>query len=72
MLHRLQRVSAFIFASDDFWSRNLELIPLAAHGFDEHGKVQFATTRDNKLVGGSAILDAQTDIDFQFAIETRA
>ena len=59
-------------AGDDFRSRDLELVALTAHRFDQDRKVQLATTRNREDVRLLGRFDAQGEICFEFAVETLA
>ena len=62
-LHRLTEL-AVDGLGDDLGTRYLKLVILAAHGFDQNGKVQLSSARYLEGVGAVGFLNAQGDIGF--------
>ena len=54
---------------DDRRTGNLKFIALAAHIFNENGKMQFSSSRNLQGIGGIGILHAQRDVGLQFPIQ---
>ena len=59
------RPSWATLAEDHFGPAHGKLIPFAAHGFDQHGQVQFTPARDDPLAGNVGVAYAQRDIVLQ-------
>src|SRR5713226_131215 len=57
---------------DGFWARDLELIALPAHRFDEHGEVELAAAADQKALGRVGVLDPQAEVDVELLVQPRA
>ena len=63
---RFEQCAIVRIVIDDFWTRDLELIALAPHRFDQDAEVQFTATADEERLGGLGSLDAQRDVGAEF------
>ena len=70
-LDRLTFLS-FDFLVDDLWTRYLKFEILAAHGFNQDGKMQLAAPRYLEAVSGIGFLNAHSDVCFDLFKQTVA
>ena len=56
---------------DCLWTRDFELVALAAHRLNEHGEVQLTTSADQELLCGFGVFDVKAQVCVELFVESR-
>ena len=70
LLHRLQFLAVLIVLVDDLCLGNRKLIALAAHGLNEDGQMELASSGNLEGIGGIGIFNAKGYVRIQLAVQT--
>src|SRR5216683_2139939 len=70
-LHGLHTLAVDLL-DDGLWTRDLELIALPAHRFDEHGQVKLAAPAHQESLGRIGVLHMEAEVGVQLLVEPGA
>ena len=68
-LDRLELLAGRAGLHDDLRACDAEFVAFAAHGFDQHGELEFAPAGDGERLGIGGALDFQRDVTFGLFLE---